>query len=64
MKRQRSPSPPQAPDSGLLAIDTANPYFMLESECGVFVGHTKGDLMGCDVINVRLSSDVLVWLCG
>lgn len=53
MKRQRSPSPPQAPDSGLLAIDAANPYFVLESECGVFVGHTKRDLMNCDVVNVR-----------
>lgn len=53
MKRQRSPSPPQAPDSTLLAIDNTNPYFVLESECGVFVGHTKGDLMDCDVIKVR-----------
>lgn len=53
MKRQRSPSPPQAPDSALLEIDITNPYFVLESECGVFVGHTKGDLMDCDVTKVR-----------
>lgn len=53
MKRQCSPSSPQAPDSALLAIDMANPYFVLESEFGVFVGHTKSDLMDCDVIKVR-----------
>ncbi|KAH0613803.1 uncharacterized protein H6S33_005689 [Morchella sextelata] len=52
MKRQRSPSPPRAPDQGLLAIDMGNPYFVLESECGMFVGHTKGDLMRCDVVKM------------
>lgn len=53
MKRQRSPSPPREPEQGLLAIDMGNPYFVLESECGMFVGHTKGDLMRCDVVKVR-----------